>query len=365
MSPERWNDGTPAGEDAHAAALLRTAREQRDAPVDVGRGWDDVVYRATRPAIAAQVAWFFGAMATGALLTLAVTTPWARQAPVPAPQQVVVRVAPPRAPAVVPAPAPAPVEVAVAPAPVEAPTVTPVVTSPNKPVPAPHPAPPAEVAAWASNDGTRWARLEHGVRLEGGRLEHPSSDAPSRLESRAVVLVSAGRFAAEVTEAGTDVVVYEGTVVASIGGKDVSLQAGTHRFFAVPPSVAALEPQAFGQGDPSCGKSTLEARLTCLDERARGTGLSAEAALYERAWLLAGAGHLSEARAALRDSLSRFPHGAFEPEVRVAMLRVAMADDDVDGAQAAAKAFLAECPDDPRSKDVASWLSTLEYLRTR
>ncbi len=342
-----------------AAALLREEAAVEPRPVDLRAGWDDVMERvAVRPSGASQVLWFFAAMATGVVLTLSILKPGGRVTPPPAPIARVIR-----APAPHPTPAPSTGVVAE------------VEPEPPAPVPAARPAAhPAPVVAaqdavpvdWVTSKSTVWTRLEKGgARLDWGRLDFTPKGSDVRLETRSATVVCAGRFAADVTEAGTEVIVYEGTAQVASASGAVTLTAGQQRLFPLPTTVRALEPLPFEQGNPACARASFDNRLTCLAEQAQGDGLKAQAALYERAWLLANAGRNDAAAQTLRESLERFPQGALHPEVRLALLRVLMAQEQTDAALAVARGFSTACPDDPRRDAVISWVATLEWIRNR
>ncbi len=361
--PRPWKDGAEASPDeAFTAELVRRVALINPRPAEVGAGWDDVVERVVRPRGVPRVVWV---AAAAALLLVAVGWFAGRRTAAGAPAPVVATPAPP-APAPhlpgSPPPTPPPM-IAVEPYP-----------APAHPSEVPHPPPVKEPEAaplpkgWVASKGASWAPAEEGaIKLEHGRLEALGRPgAAARVQTPEVTVVSAfARFATDVTESGTLVVVLEGDVVVSSAKEKLSLHPGESRLF---PSVAvpsALEPLPPEQGNPACAKESLDNRLSCLADQAEGDGLKAQTALYEKAYLEANAGRPAAAEATLRELLKRFPKGVLDPEARLALLRVLMAEDKQEAALQVGHGFLTECAGDPRQHEVASFVDTLEWIRSR
>lgn len=359
-----WRE-TPEDPD-RAAQLVRSVADIAPRPVDVARGWDGVIERVAKPK---SSRWVWLAAASAAVLLAWVSLKWS-VTPVHA-------VAP--AAAVVAARAPECVEPQMC---VEGspPAVAPGGVAPKRPprpprvaraepLPAPpeaEPQPPQHLVAAA---GAVWSLpLEGGVRLERGRFEVQPHEEAYPVSTPEVSLASqSARYAADVTEAGTSVRVFEGEVevFAFAGQQSVTLRAGEERVFAPGNAPSALDIVPPEVSSPACARHSLEQRVACLGNEAKGDGLRAQAALYEAAYLLARAGRAPTAELTLRESLRRFPHGVLHPEVRLALIRALHAQRRLSEAADVAREFLEACPDDPRTADVTALLRTLDWLESR
>jgi hypothetical protein len=360
-APTSWREGGAiAPGEEEAARVVRLAAQVEARPVDRRHGWDDVVdrYARRRTAPVIQVLVFAAAAACGALIV------WTGLKPTPKDAPVVSQV---------PAPA-APGKVAVAPAPVAEPRV-------ETPVPQPidDRVGRAEIAAaphsFLASPGSQWTKGRAGVtRLEAGHFEaNASAQAPQRLQTPEVTVAATNaRFAMDVTDQGTTVAVFEGTAEISTAHMKATLHAGQTRHFgadapSVPREVVPLgiEPVALDQGNPACHAGSLEAQLACLAAEAKGSDLTAQAALYEQGTLEAQAHRSAGAAETYRESLKRFPDGVLAPEVTLALMRLLGSEQQYDGAIEAGRSFLKNWSDDPRCEDVKGFVSRLEWLRAR
>ncbi len=114
--------------------------------------------------------------------------------------------------------------------------------------------------------------------------------------------------------------------------------------------------------DRACGRVAPGERVGCLKHEALGSGLSAEAALYELGLVEAKAGNREQAIAAWDESLRRFPDGVLGPEAHLSLLVGLTESRRFGRAIAVAKDFEARFPEDPRRAEVAQLRDQLEGL---
>lgn len=358
-----------------AAELVRLVAGIPPRAVDVGKGWDSVIERVARPhpsTGSGRVLWFAAAAAAVLLAWVSVQWPFGGSRPAPSPVPVAANVAPPEcegplmcvegakpsAPvAVEPSPAPkkqpAPRLAAVAP-----PDVEPEVEEPPAPA-GPHGVIVASGAMWTSPS-------PNALELDLGRVEVQPHAEPYTVTTPEVTLSSTNaRYAADVTEAGTTVRVFEGDVEVFNGRDRVTLSAGEERTFRTGPAPSALDVVPPAVSSPACARYSLEQRVACLSNEGRGVGLRAQAALYEAAYLQAKAGRAAGAELTLRESLRRFPHGVLHPEVRMALIKALVAQGRLSEAGDVGRDFLSECAEDPRVSEVEAFLRTLDWLESR
>lgn len=368
-----WREGD---ENDRAAEVVRLVAGIAPRPVDVGKGWDDVIERVARPR-SSRGLWF--AAAAGAVLLAWVSLQWPfgtpRQAPAPAPAalvkapeceepQMCLEGSAPPAPVVV-APSPSPV---VAPKKQPAPKVAVVEEAPapaEEEAPAPAQGPKDVVVA----SGAIWSQpSEAALKLDRGSIEVKPHAETYTVTTPEVSLASTNaRYAADVTEAGTVVRVFEGelAVVAFASRQQVTLTAGEERTFSAGPAPSALDVVPPAVSSPACARYSVEQRVACLTNEARGEGLRAQAALYEAAYLQVRAGRAAGAELTLRESLRRFPQGVLHPEVRLSLIKALTAQRRLSEAGEVGRDFLTACPEDPRVADVEAFLRTLDWLESR
>jgi hypothetical protein len=208
--------------------------------------------------------------------------------------------------------------------------------------------------------GTQWERRTDGaVQLQAGRLQ-TSRATTVRVESPQVTISAlACRFAAEVISEGTRVTVYEGTAVVRSGdGVERTLGPGESALW---PAAPVISPALSVQSAPNVTCTDV----ACFERLARGDGLDAEVALFELGRQRAQAGDVARAVALWRESLTRFPGGVFDPEVRLSLLVTLTRQRQLGEALEAAREFEARQPDDPRLDDVRALRRQLEWLTTR
>jgi hypothetical protein len=165
------------------------------------------------------------------------------------------------------------------------------------------------------------------------------------------VVVIGTRFGVNVEDETTTVTVTEGHVrVEAKGGLMVigpgeSIRSDDRR---LQPGATSRATDAQAVAPGSCAElATLEARRACLVQRANGSGLLAENALYALALLERDEGHdIAAALERLREYNARFPRGALAPEVALAVTRALFAQGLGKQACANAKAFRERFPDD-------------------
>jgi TolA-binding protein len=166
--------------------------------------------------------------------------------------------------------------------------------------------------------------------------------------------------------AGTQVQVFEGEVAVSAPHmRAVAMHAGETRLFASDDTGALDAPPPELLSEACTLLESLDDRLVCLNEESRGSGLRAQAALYERAWLQAENGQPDGAAATLFESIKRFPEGPLQPEARLALLRALLAGNRRSEAVEAARSFVSACPDDPRVPKVEAFVLALEWAGSR
>jgi hypothetical protein len=381
------------GSSPRAAQLLERVREISPRPVDVASGWDRVIERLARP----HGARWASLAAVGAAVLLAwVSLQWrgrGAQTSLPAPS-VAARAAkcegfgcqrgptggevashqsagqrgpqtqmciedPPSAKQAVAAVPLRAVHAVVAAAPPPSLPEPPLVEAPAQ-------QPPQNVVT--SAEAVWSVPVEGSLEVERGRFEVGPHAEPYTVTTPEVSLASSSaRYAADVTEAGTTVRVFEGEVevVTFASKQQVTLRAPEERSFTPGSAPSALDVVPPEVSSPACARRSFEQRVACLSSEAKGEGLKAQAALYEVAYLLARSGRAATAELTLRESLRRFPQGVLNPEVRLALIRALYAERRLGEAGRVAREFLAECPTDPRAAEVERFVKTLEWLESR
>ena len=376
--PVPWKEG---GETDRAAELVKLVSGIAPRQLDVAKGWDDVIERVARPK-SSRLLWF--AAAAAAVLLAWVSLQWPLTAPrhVPSPAPAPLAAAPeceeplmcmegppPARVAEAPAPSPAPLKPQPKLAAVE-PERTEELTLPEPELPqaeplAPERPTPEHVVAAA---GAVWSvPVEGTLKVERGHVEVSRPEQYTVTTPEVSLVAGGARYAADVTEAGTVVRVFEGEVevFALATRAQLTLRAGEERSFAAyaPPSALDVVPPEVS--NPACARHSLEQRVACLATEGKGVGLRAQAALYEVAYLQARAGRAAGAELTLRESLRRFPHGVLHPEVRLALMKALVAQKRHSDAAEVGREFLAACPDDPRAPDLEAFLRMLEWLESR
>ncbi len=360
-----------SAEQDRAAELVRLVAGIPPRAIDVGKGWDSVIERVARPK-SSRALWFAAAAAAVLLAWVSVQWPFGGSRPAPAPAPVVANVAPPEcegplmciegskppAPVAVVEPAPAPKKQAALRVAVAEPEPEPEVEAP-----APFVGPEGVVVA----SGAMWSSPSpNALELDLGRVEVKPHAQPYTVTTPEVTLSSTNaRYAADVTEVGTTVRVFEGDVEVFNGRDRVTLSAGEERTFRTGPAPSALDVVPPAVSSPACARYSLEQRVACLSNEGRGVGLRAQAALYEAAYLQAKAGRAAGAELTLRESLRRFPRGVLHPEVRMALIKALVAQGRLGEAGDVGRDFLSECAEDPRVSEVEAFLRTLDWLESR
>lgn len=212
-----------------------------------------------------------------------------------------------------------------------------------------------------ASSGTQWAqRTDGAVQLQAGRVEmtRPTS---VRIESPQVTIWAREcRFAAEVITEGTRVTVFEGTALVRSGaGDERTLGPGEEALW---PAAPVISPALALHAEPTPGLPCSDA--ACMQRTAGGAGLEAELALFELGRQQALAGEAEQALLTWRRSLTRFPGGVFEPEVRLSLLVTLTQARRFGEAVEVARAFEAGQPGDPRLDDVRALRQQLEWLTT-
>ncbi len=219
-----------------------------------------------------------------------------------------------------------------------------------------------------ASNGARWSTPAPGsLRLDSGRLELTHAlRHPVKLQTPQVTIEAReARFAAEVTGQGTSVTLFEGALVVKSGDASVSLAPGETRSWAATPAISPslVPPAEAASAVESCSGANESGREACLEREASGSGLSAEAALYELGLYRARAGRVDQAVAAWDESLRRFPDGVLAPEAHLSMLVQLTQGRRFARATSVAKDFEARFPDDPRRAEVAALRAQLEPMR--
>lgn len=366
-----WRD---SDDNDRAAEVVRLVAGISPRPVDIGKGWDDVIERVARPK-SSRLLWFAAAAAAVLLAWVSLQWPFSPQRPTATPAPVVALKAPeceepqmcmegsaPAAPAVV---APS---VVVPPKRQQAPRVA-VVEEAHAPAEEEAPAAPQGPKDVVVASGAIWSQPSEGsLKLDRGSIEVKPHQEPYTVTTPEVTLASTNaRYAADVTEAGTVVRVFEGelAVIATANRHQVTLSAGEERMFPAGPAPSALDVVPPAVSSPACARYSVEQRVACLVNEARGEGLRAQAALYEAAYLQVRASRAAGAELTLRESLRRFPRGVLHPEVRLSLIKALTAQRRLGEAGEVGRDFLTACPDDPRVADVEAFLRTLEWLESR
>lgn len=212
---------------------------------------------------------------------------------------------------------------------------------------------------------TRWAKVSSDeVSLEAGRLTvRPQRGRGVRVKTPHVTIeASSSKFLAEVTRAGTTVLVEEGDVLVRAFGLERRVAAGASFTWPVPVEIpVALQVEAPAEATTCQGSPQLIRH--CLEAEAQGASLSAEAAAYELGALEVRSGDLDAAERAWRDSLARFPDGVLAPEVTLSLALELVRAGRLDDATQGLRQFLARWPADPRGDDVMALLRSIEAVR--
>lgn len=210
---------------------------------------------------------------------------------------------------------------------------------------------------------TRWHRDgDEGVVLESGRLEvsRPHGKVVLRTAHVTVVAVNA-RFLADTTRAATLVEVYEGEVVVRREGAEVAMVAGERRTWPdeLPVPAALVLPRTPPE---RCTDDLGPDRRACLWNQGEAPGLVAQAALFELGLFELGEGNNASAEAAWRRSLDRFPDGVLAPEVRLSLLGELTRARRFQEAVQIAKDFERLSAADPRLAEVKRFRAELEEM---
>ncbi len=210
---------------------------------------------------------------------------------------------------------------------------------------------------------SRWSSVSaEEVRLESGRLSVTTPSAtPLRVRTPDAVLeVTRSRFLAEVVAGSTTLWVEEGEVVLRAGDVVRVVKAGES--ITWPPIVAIPAPLSVPAPaiDSPCASLAPAEIRPCLLREASGASLEAQAALYELGSFDVQHGQLDSGLGSWRESLTRFPDGVLEPEVRLAMLIALVKARRYSESLEAARNFEAQCAGDPRVGDVQSLRRALE-----
>ena len=164
------------------------------------------------------------------------------------------------------------------------------------------------------------------------------------------------RFMAEVSEHSTLLTVDEGELVVRVDGATRVVRVGSSLRWPPAHEARASSPNERPLVNGRCAETTGALKLECLAAEGRGTGLDAQAALYELGRLQTG----DTAIETWSQSLSRFERGVLEPEVRLAIIIELMHQHRSDDALSAAREFEARLPADPRVTEVAALRRSLE-----
>lgn len=207
------------------------------------------------------------------------------------------------------------------------------------------PVTPAELVATA---GSNWSQSAGVVKLESGRISvGRAGDAVVRLETPHVSLEARhSRFLAEVTAAGTSLVVEEGEVVLRAGTLTRVVKAGEALVWPPTPEIPSALLETSAPTAPKCDE--VSDRHACLENEAKGSTLDAQAALFELGTL-----------ESLNESLQRFPDGVLHPEVRLRRLVLLVKARRFEEARAAAREFEQACPMDARLTEVRALRDSL------
>lgn len=206
--------------------------------------------------------------------------------------------------------------------------------------------------------GAQWEKREDGaVQLQAGRIQTARA-VSLRVESPQVTMFARdARFAAEVISEGTRVSVFEGSVMVRSGqGVERTLGPGESGLWPATPVI----PEALTPSAPASGALRKCSDTECFERSAAGEGVEAEVALFELA-------RREPARSIelWRSSLTRFPGGVFEPEVRLSLLVALTRERKFGEALEEARRFEQEQGEDPRVEEVRALRTQLEWLTTK
>jgi hypothetical protein len=205
--------------------------------------------------------------------------------------------------------------------------------------------------------GARWELRSGEVAIGSGRVTVSSAAVRISTPQLRFELLN-GRVATEVTENRTLLVVEEGEVVLRSGTR---LKRAEKLSWPPEPEISARL-LARAPATPVCEEAGPDQRAHCLEVESLGTGLQAQAALYELGAFRARNNQPALALEAWRSSLERFPRGVLHPEVRIAYLLELTLQRRFAEADRAVRDFEESCPDDPRRADVARLRASLGQL---
>ncbi len=195
------------------------------------------------------------------------------------------------------------------------------------------------------------------ARVLRGKVEgHPSARGADEalVTPHGRVVWRDARFLVDVTDERTLLFVDEGNVVWRSVFGERTLTAGAE--LRAPPVVAALPPSR------SCPATPVEARVSCLERLAEGSGLGAQNALFELGWVeLHQRGAPSRALTQWERYLQRFPEGALEAEARALRVLTFAEQGEVEAARDELAQFREALPGDP----LLTPLSSLPFSRGR
>lgn len=214
-----------------------------------------------------------------------------------------------------------------------------------------------EVEVVAARGPAEWKRAGELVTVRAGQVRvAPRTMTKVRTpQLEATVFGSVALF--DVTPAGTVLSVEKGEVAWRTRTRSGTVAAGrTMTIAAAPKAVLAVEASAPAvEGCPEGAPG----REACLTQRAAGTGLAAEFALYGLAMAARDRGAFGESARLFQSYADRFPAGTFAPEASIGRMVDLARAGQADDARAEAEAFGQRFPEDPRAADVAQWREEL------
>jgi TolA-binding protein len=167
----------------------------------------------------------------------------------------------------------------------------------------------------------------------------------------------------------------EGSAVVRVGRRSITLAAGesaresdSRLTDSRPAEAHPLAPVFVRKAAPppvtTCPSRapTLE-RLACLEDAARGSGLTGQNALYVLALMAEQGGRAASAVDLWRRYGGRFPDGVLAPEARVALLNDLVSLQRYPEALHEAEAFLSRYPHEPAAPQVLRLRDSLRSLQ--